>query len=88
MSVEQIIEVWKSPAMRRSLGVENLAAMPENPAGSVAKELDEAELALAAGGHYCGSGWIPSHTAECTCSSGITVCNWSRCTHRTHRGCT
>lgn len=87
MSTEQIIEVWKNPSLRGSLSREELAAMPDNPAGTLAKELDEAELAMAVGGHRCGSGAFPSITAECTCPSGITVCGWSRCTHRTHRGC-
>lgn len=88
MSTEQIIKMWKDPVLRRSLPEEELTDIPENPAGLLAKELNESELALSAGGHYCGSGWVPSYTAECTCASGITVCNWSRCTHRTHRGCT
>lgn len=87
MSVDQIIEVWKNPTLRGSLPQEELAAMPDNPAGSLARELDESELALAAGGHYCGPGWVSTLTGECTCVNGITVCNWSRCTHRTHRGC-
>lgn len=87
MSIDEIIRVWKNPTLRRLLSEDELAAMPAHPAGPSARELNEIELAQVAGGHYCGSGWIPSHTGECTCANGITVCNWSSCTHSTHSGC-
>lgn len=84
MSIEQIIKMWKDPASRESLSGEQMADMPANPAGFVAKELDESELAVTAGGHYCGCGYICSYSAECGCRSGETYCSWSRCYSHTH----
>lgn len=65
MTKEQIIAAWKNPALRNSV-------TPANPAGSVARELDEAELANVAGG--CGCGSVCTITGECTCANGWTVC--------------
>lgn len=78
MSKDRIIEAWKNPELRASLSSEELKAIPDNPAGSLARELDESELALLAGGR-CGPGRVPSVTGDCTCPNGITACSWSFC---------
>jgi hypothetical protein len=52
--------------------------LPAHPAGAIARELSEEEMASTIGGD-CGCGWICSSTGECTCDNGITVCSWSGC---------
>lgn len=77
MSNETIIRAWKDPEFRKTLGSDALANIPSNPAGYLAVELNENELANIVGGS-CGSGAIPSWTGECTCTNGFTVCTWSK----------
>src|SRR5262249_47986899 len=48
MNRVDVIRAWKDEEYRRSLSDEELAALPENPAGLV--ELNAADLAGAAGG--------------------------------------
>ena len=55
-----IVRAWKDDAYRRSLSVEELALLPENPAGLV--ELDEGDLKSVAGG---GTRWTKP-CASCT----------------------
>ena len=88
MSVEQIVKAWKSPDFRSSLTEEEAATIPDNPAGAVAQELDETELALIAGGggkYICGCGNICSITTECRCWSGITICKNNYRAHRCNK---
>ena len=88
MSVEQIIEVWKDPAKRGLMSEEEAAAIPEHPAGAIAQELDESELALIAGGgglYYCGCGNVCSLTTECGCVWGISVCKNNYGAYRCYR---
>jgi mersacidin/lichenicidin family type 2 lantibiotic len=78
MSIDNTIAVWRDPILRQSLGTAELAAIPAHPAGQIARELDESELALAMGGS-CGCGFVCTVTGECTCTNGFTVCDWSGC---------
>jgi len=84
MNANTVISAWSDPVARLSMSTEKLSAMPQHPAGAVARELSESELALSMGGH-CGCGFICTVTGECTCANGISVCGWSWC-HFTH-GC-
>jgi mersacidin/lichenicidin family type 2 lantibiotic len=47
MSHESIIRAWKDQSFRNGLSAEDLALMPENPAGLI--ELDDVQLQAAAG---------------------------------------
>ncbi len=49
MLFDRVIRAWKDPEFRQSLSEEDLASMPENPAGAI--ELSDEELEMAAGGH-------------------------------------
>lgn len=73
-----IINAWTDPVARLALSEGDLAALPAHPAGVIARELSEEEMASTIGGD-CGCGWICSVTGECTCDNGITVCSWSGC---------
>jgi mersacidin/lichenicidin family type 2 lantibiotic len=48
MSSRQIVRAWTDPRYRRSLTEDQLAALPENPAGLV--ELSDEDLGAATGG--------------------------------------
>ena len=71
MTVEEIVAAWKDPALRTD-------ATPEHPAGAMARELAPDELAAVVGAD-CGCGWVCTYTGECTCTNGVTVCDWSGC---------
>jgi len=57
MSEQNIIRAWKDPAYRASLSPEQLAALPNSPAGMV--ELSSAELNHVAGGRGAGVTSLP-----------------------------
>lgn len=75
MTKDMIIRAWKDPAFRATLSPEQLSALPANPAGLSAVELNESELNEVVGG-------VASETAvNCGCSSGYictftTECGW------------
>lgn len=87
-----IARAWKDEAYRQSLSSEELALLPENPAGEL--ELNDAELEAVHGGHWRrgGQGWnyqnqggyqfqsfncANSQAANCLNSQGI--CNSFQC---------
>ena len=75
MTKDMIIRAWKDPAFRATLSPEQLAAMPANPAGLSAGEMNEAELSEVVGGVYQdvavsyanSCGYICTWTTECVC---------------------
>lgn len=56
-----VVRAWKDPAYRRSLTPEQLARMPEHPAGLV--ELSDDELVAATGG---GTDGVMTTAINCT----------------------
>jgi mersacidin/lichenicidin family type 2 lantibiotic len=60
MTIANIIRAWEDPAYRKSLSVEELAQLPENPVGHI--ELTEDELSEVVGAR---SG--ASHTCNTFC---------------------
>jgi mersacidin/lichenicidin family type 2 lantibiotic len=63
-----IVRAWKDPLYRASLSAEELAQLPDNPAGAI--ELSEDRLKVVAGG-------IPQTTARgCT---EFTFLGWRSC---------
>lgn len=86
-----VVRAWKDPAYRRSLSAEQLAALPEHPAGLV--DLSDEDLAGANGGaldagafqttaltctQYSFGGW-----KACGCGVATTAVN---CTNYTFQG--
>lgn len=75
MTKDMIIRAWKDPSFRASLSAEQLAALPANPAGMSAVELNETELCEVVGGVqveaavscWCSCGYICTWTTECIC---------------------
>lgn len=77
MTKDMIIRAWKDPAFRATLTPEQLAALPANPAGLSAAELNETELCEVVGGialedsirisHASSCGYICTWTTECIC---------------------
>jgi mersacidin/lichenicidin family type 2 lantibiotic len=51
MSLVDVIKAWTDPRYRDTLSAEQLAAIPDNPAGVV--ELGDAQLSSVAGGMPC-----------------------------------
>jgi mersacidin/lichenicidin family type 2 lantibiotic len=87
MSPEDTIRAWKDAKFRQSLGAEERALLPDNPAGFV--ELSEADLGLVAGAAFtdgCSpfTGDCNTQVQECTgnpilCSAD-GMCDSEACT--------
>ena len=72
MVLNKIIRAWKDPEYRADLSEEELAAVPQNPAGAI--ELTDEELDMAAGGSWThNSRSYPSRSASNSQSR-----SWSR----------
>ena len=72
MTKDMIIRAWKDPAFRATLTAEQLAALPANPAGLSAVELNETELNEVVGGMMVqpvsnanSCGYVCTFTTEC-----------------------
>ena len=70
MTKDMIIRAWKDASFRASLTEEQRAALPVNPAGLSAVELNETELQDVVGGlekdlAIQSSGWICTYSTEC-----------------------
>jgi mersacidin/lichenicidin family type 2 lantibiotic len=73
MSQEQIIRAWTDAEYRATLTEEELAQLPENPAGLV--ELTDEDLDSVSGGNS-----IFALTCGSTCSSFLGICSAYGCT--------
>jgi mersacidin/lichenicidin family type 2 lantibiotic len=67
MTVERIIRAWADPEFRHSLSAEELAALPEHPAGAI--ELTDAELGGVVGGVQSGQS-VGCNTKTCVATRG------------------
>ena len=67
MGVDKIIRAWEDPEYRNSLSADELAALPENPAGAI--ELTDAELGEVLGGAQSGNS-VGCNTKTCVTSRG------------------
>lgn len=69
-----LLRAWKDPEYRKSLTPEELACVPENPAGNA--ELSAEDLAsLAAGGQCCTTSLsAPSHVCSIVCVTNQPSC--------------
>jgi mersacidin/lichenicidin family type 2 lantibiotic len=67
MSVEKIVRAWEDPEYRRSLSAEELAGLPENPAGAI--ELTDAELSGVLGAVQSGAS-VGCNTRTCVATRG------------------
>ena len=68
MSKADVIRAWKDPEYRASLGVSELAALPENPAGAIEltdDDLDGQEVGFATTYWTCTCG-TATHEITCT----------------------
>lgn len=63
-----VIRAWKDRAYRASLSAEELASLPENPAGAPLSDLEAGEIR----GGMPSQGWFCSVSGEC---NGGTCCN-------------
>lgn len=82
MSPNDVVKAWKDPKFRRGLAAEDLAALPDHPAGSHA--IDPADLAAV-------NGASTEHLATLGCCGGFTTdpgwCSLGVCeTHSCGRG--
>lgn len=69
MSNLNVVRAWKDAKYRRSLSAEELAQLPENPAGLV--ELTDSELREAGG---FGGGDVAIQTTAITCTATLGGC--------------
>jgi mersacidin/lichenicidin family type 2 lantibiotic len=67
MTVDRIIRAWEDPEFRKSLSAEELAALPEHPAGAI--ELTDAELGGVVGGAQSGQS-VGCNTKTCVSTRG------------------
>ena len=67
MTVDSIIRAWEDPEFRNSLSAEELAALPDHPAGAI--ELTDAELGGVMGGARSGNS-VGCNTFTCVQSRG------------------
>jgi mersacidin/lichenicidin family type 2 lantibiotic len=67
MGVDKIIRAWEDPEYRNSLSADELAALPENPAGAI--ELTDAELGQVLGGAQSGAS-VGCNTKTCVTTRG------------------
>jgi mersacidin/lichenicidin family type 2 lantibiotic len=63
MSHENIVRAWKDEEFRNSLSAEELALLPENPAGVI--ELEDAELEAVTGGRRPVTKFTETCSGEC-----------------------
>ena len=67
MTVDKIIRAWEDPEFRDTLSAEELAALPEHPAGAI--ELTDAELGGVVGGVQSGNS-VGCNTKTCVGTRG------------------
>ncbi|MFC9289487.1 mersacidin/lichenicidin family type 2 lantibiotic [Streptomyces sp. NPDC057052] len=67
MSLRKTIRAWEDPEYRSSLNTEELADLPENPAGII--ELTDAELGQVLGGAQSGAS-VGCNTKTCVTTRG------------------
>ncbi|GCE45719.1 mersacidin/lichenicidin family type 2 lantibiotic [Thermosporothrix hazakensis] len=74
----EIIRAWKDASYRKSLSSEDLANLPENPAGAI--ELSDAELESIQGGHHhhrkcCLKKNTEINTVAVICAQSLLILN-------------
>jgi mersacidin/lichenicidin family type 2 lantibiotic len=67
MSVDRIIRAWEDPEYRKGLSAGELAALPENPVGSI--ELTDLELSEVRGADQSGAS-VGCNTKTCVSTRG------------------
>ena len=67
MSTDKIIRAWEDPEYRKSLSADELAAMPEHPAGGI--ELSDVELNGVLGAAQSGAS-VGCNTKTCVTTRG------------------
>jgi mersacidin/lichenicidin family type 2 lantibiotic len=67
MTVDRIIRAWEDPEFRSSLSPDELAALPDHPAGAI--ELTDAELGGVLGAAQSGAS-VGCNTKTCVTSRG------------------
>ena len=76
MGVDKIIRAWEDPEYRNSLSADELAALPENPAGAI--ELTDAELGEVLGGAQSGAS-VGCNTKTCVTTRGNSMTSCTNC---------
>jgi mersacidin/lichenicidin family type 2 lantibiotic len=71
MSIEKIIRAWEDPEYRSSLSAEDLAGLPDNPAGAI--ELTDAELGAVLGADQSGNS-VGCNSKKCTRGNSANPC--------------
>jgi mersacidin/lichenicidin family type 2 lantibiotic len=81
MSKRNIIRAWKNAEYRKSLSAEERAQLPENPAGLVELDIDEASSASGGTGtvytyFFCTCVWTAGydHTCALVCTVHTAMC--------------
>jgi mersacidin/lichenicidin family type 2 lantibiotic len=67
MSADKIIRAWEDPEYRKSLTADELAALPEHPAGAI--ELTDVELSEVLGADQSGNS-VGCNTKTCVSTRG------------------
>ena len=67
MGIDKIIRAWEDPEFRDSLSADELAALPEHPAGVI--ELTDVELGHVLGGAQSGAS-VGCNTKTCVSTRG------------------
>ena len=70
MTVDRIIRAWEDQEFRSRLSAEELAVLPDNPAGAI--ELTDAELGGVVGGAQSGSS-VGCNTKTCVTTRGNSL---------------
>lgn len=76
MSVDRIIRAWEDPDFRSSLSPDELAALPDHPAGAI--ELTDAELGGVLGAAQSGNS-VGCNTKTCVATRGNSAQPCSNC---------
>ncbi|NKQ57766.1 mersacidin/lichenicidin family type 2 lantibiotic [Amycolatopsis sp. K13G38] len=70
MGIDKAIRAWEDPEYRSSLSADDLAALPQHPAGAI--ELTDAELGEVLGGIQSGAS-VGCNTKTCVHTRGNSL---------------
>ncbi len=84
LTIEQIVRAWESPEYRQTLTQEQLAQLPENPAGEVKSEFSnssESYEIASTSWQGCSTSWQGCSTSWQGCSTSWQGCStsWQGC---------